>query len=78
MKAIVFWPRTGSASGSRYRYRAGNWLRMARGGRVIAADSTTSNPNRSRERGSSQAHAHRAFMPFLAASRCWRSKVCFG
>ena len=28
-------PRTGSASGIRYLYRAGSWPRMARGGRVI-------------------------------------------
>ena len=51
---------------------------MARGGRVSVADSMTSSPNRSSERGSSQAQAHRASMPFLAASRCCWSKVRFG
>ncbi|HEX9527545.1 MAG TPA: hypothetical protein VF951_08600 [Streptosporangiaceae bacterium] len=48
----------------------GNWLRIASGGRVIVADSMTSSPSRSSERGSSQAQAHRASMFFLAASRC--------
>ena len=54
--------KNGSASGRRYRYRAGSWRRTAAGGRVSVTDSTTRRPSRSSERGSPHAHAHRAGM----------------
>ena len=66
---------SGSASGSSSRYRAGSARRTAAGGRVSVTDSTTRRPSRSSERGSSHAHAHRAGMFRLAASRCCWSRV---